>query len=414
MSNNKRFDLSDRLIHFFRPVDLTSGDSFSAPETWGPGEIVEDHIMSPMFLLRNSVRLGRIWATWSQRKGRRTIYGPYPAVCFTEMPLGAFVEAGIERQKKGQAMSPYGLVFPKPALFERGARPVIYGLSSSPYIPAGDDGGERLIPAESLPLNEQYRYVTYAPGKIDWTHEREWRWRSTEKQPESEYHVPVDHGLDIPGLDLNDPTLAGLGAIVKTDIQAERLIHDVLTVTDRFGRKESNYEFVISLERLHGVDDLRDPEQVEQAIRAAAFDLEPFFRQSKDERKSHLDNFRAASVEAAKTPTEPPNGEWGGCWLWLTDARHPMVRALVDEGLVAVNNDGRYLVEIDEFDPSLPLPDLENRTKRLAALLLERHGVSATYHSALGKFGPDDVPFYADPPFENQFHFNYGRDEDDF
>ena len=48
-------------------VDLFSEDSIIAPENWGPGEIVEDHIVSPMFLLRNAIRLGRIWATWSMR-----------------------------------------------------------------------------------------------------------------------------------------------------------------------------------------------------------------------------------------------------------------------------------------------------------------------------------------------------------
>ena len=201
---------------------------------------------------------------------------------------------------------------------------------------------------------------------------------------------------------------------MKTDEQAERLIHDVLTVADRSGRKASNFEFVISLERLKGVDDLRDPERVEEAVRAAAFDLEPFFSQSKGERASHLDNFRKAVAEAAKTPAAAPHREVGGCWLWLTDARHPMVRALVAEGLVIVNNDGRYLVEIDEFDPDLPLRDREGMTRRLGELLSERHGVSATYHSVLHKFDPDEVPHYSEPPLDDRFHFNYGDEEGDF
>ncbi|MGK7547694.1 DUF4427 domain-containing protein, partial [Salmonella enterica] len=35
--------------------------------------------------------------------------------------------------------------------------------------------GEGILEGTARPLIEQYRYVTYVPGKIDWTHEREWR-----------------------------------------------------------------------------------------------------------------------------------------------------------------------------------------------------------------------------------------------
>jgi hypothetical protein len=414
LSNNRRYDLSDRLIHFFRSVDLSSGNGFTAPESWGPGEIVGDDVVSPMFLLRNAVRLGRIWATWSKRGDRRTIYGPHPAVCFTEMPLAAFIEAGILRQQMGQAMSPYGLIFPKPPMYEIGARPVIYGLSSSPWIPAGEDGGERLIPVESLPLHEQYRYVTYAPGRVDWTHEREWRWVCTEEMPTNEFDVPMDDGMDIPGLDLNQPALAGLGAIVKTNEQAQRLIHDVLTIADRASRQTGNYEFVISLENLNDLGELRDPQHAEAAVREAAFDLSPFFQQSRSEHTRHLANYRRAVNDAVAFPVEAPAREIGGCWLWLTDARHPTVRALVNEGLAIVNREGRYLVEVDDFDADLPLAAREGMTRRLAKLLLDRHGVNATYHSVLGSYDPDGVPHYSDPPLDDRFHFNHGHEEDDF
>lgn len=434
MKNNKRFDISSRLIHFFRKVDVSSDNGISAPENWGPGEIVEDPIVSPMFLLRNAVRLGRIWATWSERGGRRTIFGPHPAVCFTEMPLAAFIEAGVDRQRRGQAMSPYGLMFSKAAMFRLRARPVIYGLSSSPRIPRGAGGGERVIPTAALPLDEQYRYVAYVPGRIDWTHEREWRWKCTEARPEkkldlaslvglglsdidleeaAQAKLPLD-GHEIPGLDLNNAPLVGLGAIVKTNEQAERLIHDVLTIADRAGDQGSNYEFVLSLERLKNIGQLRDPRQADEAVRAAAFDLDPFFSQKEDEVLNHLRDFHKAVQEATTAPAKTPYRETGGCWLWLTDARHPMVRALVKKGLVAVNRDGRYLVQIDEFNSGLPLGAREGMTRRLAELLSERHGVGATYHSVLGKNDPDEVPHYSDPPFSNCFHFNYGSEAGDF
>jgi hypothetical protein len=112
-SNNVRFDLSPFLIHFFRRVEFAEADVDFTPEVWGPGEIVEDDTVSPLFLLRNALRLQRLWATWSMRGGRRTVYGPNPAVCFTDMPIAAFIEAGRARAEKGEAMSPIALVLPK-------------------------------------------------------------------------------------------------------------------------------------------------------------------------------------------------------------------------------------------------------------------------------------------------------------
>src|SRR5579862_4500707 len=158
--NNARYDLSDRLIHFFRSVDSSRLDSPVMPEDWGPSSMENpDEPFSPFFLMRNAVRQGRLWATWSVRRRRRTIYGPDPAVCFTEMPIAAFVEAGLARAKRGEAMSPYGLVFPKTALFRLGARPVIYGLSGD--VNTGIDGaGARMIASTQLPPREQFRYVT--------------------------------------------------------------------------------------------------------------------------------------------------------------------------------------------------------------------------------------------------------------
>ncbi|MER8731110.1 hypothetical protein NKH28_14860 [Mesorhizobium sp. M1227] len=115
MNNNARYDLSDRLIHFSRPLDTQHPDTPTLPEHWGFSTVENfDEPLSPFFLLRNAVRQGRVWATWSVRSGRRTVYGPDPAVCFTEMPIAAFVEAGLARAAAGQAMSPYGLVLPNP------------------------------------------------------------------------------------------------------------------------------------------------------------------------------------------------------------------------------------------------------------------------------------------------------------
>jgi hypothetical protein len=88
-SNNIRFDLSPFLIHFFRKLDLEKADVSHCPEDWGPGAIVEDTTLSPIFLLGNAISVERLWATWSVHGQRWTVYGPHPAVYFTDMPITA-------------------------------------------------------------------------------------------------------------------------------------------------------------------------------------------------------------------------------------------------------------------------------------------------------------------------------------
>lgn len=145
MKSNIRFDLSDYLVHFFRDVDLEGANTILFPEHMGWQNIWEDTFLPAIFLLRASLRNGRLWATWSFRKGVRTIYGPHPAICFTEMPIAAFLEAGHDRRAKGQAMSPFALVFPKDTLHCIGARPVIYGLSVELVLPSGLGGRQRML-----------------------------------------------------------------------------------------------------------------------------------------------------------------------------------------------------------------------------------------------------------------------------
>lgn len=111
--NSIRFDLSDWLIHFFRDIDLEGNNSIVYVEHMGWGNIAEDVNWSALFMLRCAIRSGRLWATWSFRNNVRTIYGPDPAVCFTEMPIAAFLETGEKRHRRGEAMSPFALIFPK-------------------------------------------------------------------------------------------------------------------------------------------------------------------------------------------------------------------------------------------------------------------------------------------------------------
>ena len=45
---------------------------------------------------------------------------------------------------------------------------------------------------------------------------------------DEEMWLPSDQD-SIPGLELSKPNLSGMGAVVKTQVQAEKLIYDIIT-----------------------------------------------------------------------------------------------------------------------------------------------------------------------------------------
>lgn len=127
---------------------------------------------------------GFLHSGWSYRNDVPTVYGPKSAVCFTEMPLHAFLKYADDRGRKTGLISKHAIALRRDELFAAGGRQVIYGLSS-PHVES--DGCETgayqgrclSIKDTGLGLSEQYRYVATSleSGKyIDWTHEREWRW----------------------------------------------------------------------------------------------------------------------------------------------------------------------------------------------------------------------------------------------
>ena len=137
---------------------------------------------------------GFLHSGWSYRNGSPTIYGPRSAVCFTEMPLHAFLKYADDRGKKTGLISRYAIAVKRKELFKAGGRPVIYGLST-PHVESdgyetGVYQGRCLSIADTgLGLQEQYRYVATSLDSdrfIDWTHEREWRW----PLPEDSLHLP--------------------------------------------------------------------------------------------------------------------------------------------------------------------------------------------------------------------------------
>ena len=165
-----RHDMTEWLIHFTRKKEG----------------------LEPKEALRKILIEGTLIPGFSERNGRKTIYGPYPAVCFSEQPL-SFFKSTLEFRKNPDKMAGYGLLIHKQSIFKAGGLPVIYGIypNTNLELKMGNPGyaeNFRLINPEILPINQQYRYVAFNPRPvnelinynfIDWTHEREWRWKAS-------------------------------------------------------------------------------------------------------------------------------------------------------------------------------------------------------------------------------------------
>ena len=156
-----REDMTEWLIHFTRA---------------GGGTDARGVLLK--ILAEGALRPGR-----AVRGGRPTIYGPQPAVCFSEQPLGAFLTYVDARAGDRFGPSSYGVLVHKHDAYVEGALPVIYGLNGAEEMdldhPDYLAGARQLLP-ECVPLDEQHRYVAFAPNRdphpLDWSHEREWRW----------------------------------------------------------------------------------------------------------------------------------------------------------------------------------------------------------------------------------------------
>lgn len=160
----RRRDMTEWLIHFTRDsCDVSALEILRA--------ILIEGVLRPGFAARGN-------------PPKKTIYGPSPAVCFSEQPLAGFLQYLAARANSSE-MDGYGILIHKHDIYAAGGLPVIYGLGTVKELQPGHPSYDslcRLLDPSQIGLSEQYRYVAFAPNRtphpIDWSHEREWRWPS--------------------------------------------------------------------------------------------------------------------------------------------------------------------------------------------------------------------------------------------
>ena len=150
---------------------------------------LEPEVKRPLDVLLEILQDGHIRPTFApmrsryRRDLRPTIKGPDPAVCLTEQPLSAFVNA---KSVVGARYSGYGIAYHKVHLHLKWGRPVWYcterelGRRVRPGEPGWEEGKD--IFTGGIPPQVQYLWALYEPEEagssqypVDFTWQREWR-----------------------------------------------------------------------------------------------------------------------------------------------------------------------------------------------------------------------------------------------
>lgn len=312
----------------------------------------------PLPVLLKILEDGHIRAGWSFRNEKPTIYGPRAATCFTEMPLYALVE--YAKRRPDNAVGLYAIAILRSELYEAGGRPVIYGLSGrhlelppngrrtgNPFI---DNWPRKLVPACGIDEQEQYRYVSMnlaGNKRIDWGHEREWRWA-------------IEDNCSCPGLPVwlaAEPIqFSRVVIIVPTQDDADRVLDKVKELHDA-GSHNFDYAYnkaTLEATRVVAIDAaiaaagskaltmrLEDVpsssiQKFAQPITTPAFKIR-VEKALKEARK------RAKAAAAAA----PSDHLWGHVYLELYSPQSPLATALLEVGKASVIGGVGYW--IDDF-----------------------------------------------------------------
>ena len=188
------------------------------------------------------------------RPESRTIYGPDPAVCFSEQPLREFAEY-VRIRDDSRSVTGYGVAINKKDLFSEGGLPVVSGLEK-PYslekgAPDFVEAQRSLHPQLGLPWHEQYRFVNFNLHReppSDWTHEREWRWKK-------QTHIGID-GFPFAGSGASSTSLGMSKGRFAFVVESDKDIASVRswgldTVRAQIGRRRYGERYDLYLETLY-------------------------------------------------------------------------------------------------------------------------------------------------------------------
>lgn len=323
---------------------------------------------------------GIIKTGWSFRKGHATIYGPKSAVCFTEMPLYALIEYSKTRSYSGY-IAPYGIAFLKEELFTAGARPVIYGLSGNhseceqadPYFGIGF---RTLSKNCGIGLKEMYRYVytnIKLTKKVDWTHEREWRW------------ADLDDEFYFAGLPFyaenNRISFSKIIVFVQSNDEVLELMDHLQHLHHSESTNMGRAYYLNTIENTYvlAIDDLQ---RINKNISTIKFDDLPLHSIKKLEkiivRKEVLEKVRiaidkASEIYYAETDKRfKENGDRGPCGWANIETYEPnseITQALIDLNVASSFGKGYYVVRLSKSYPCQSI-DIDEPGKILAAKFL--------------------------------------------
>jgi len=403
-----RHDHTDWLIHFVRdrtphhdpPEGIENELDFHAG-----GEIELD--AEAFHVLKTILRLGGLIPGRSYRSGKTTLYGGTPVVCATEMPIYSFAKYVQARGQAGRA-SCYGIAFLKHEFHSAGARPVIYGLSRDDVIYTQNTVISRVLDESILPLDEQYRYVPYNPSGetwIDWSHEREWRWKVQNSKNDYVWCEDSSGVTDgVPGLPLFRGTTEGasftqLRIIVWSKREAEE-VQELLTGYYFAGFNDydtpfcrhviRNSSIVILEEVVNAVDQQRNLSaqtieglEKEQLLHSVL--VHPLPENAEAKANSAIAAAKAAGKRAAEEWMEQSGATGGYCGFAHAvthDVTDPMVQYFLSNELAAGPFDGTVHFKIKGDWPISQSMDYNEYVWRAVSNALESElGVKVYMHS---------------------------------
>lgn len=413
MAHRTDVEQSNRVVHYFRDVDLTSGSKPDfIPESFSHNCWAEDR-WPGRFLLRVAIRFHHIWATFGVRNGHATIQGSQPAVCFSGFSVADLIAVRDGMAAATSAVTQYAVTFPASSAERAGARQVVKGGNLRAILQANH-------PSEPVSQDElwqnEYRYVD---GQLDifgnQTTQLEWRWPYTRNYRRAIEKIERDGHLGdkLPGLDLTQKKWSQIGVVVATEADALRLQYDILTLIDQQIVSVDHFDHLLVCERMPAeLDGLTDAGRT-AALTAACFDFKSCLVVSDEAAAFAAADFtaRVSALEASSLKKETL--ERGGCWVYFEDNAHPYVRALLKAGRVVVNKSGRYLGTLDELGRGRDLGERQQIVKVLCQQLEREHGVACSYFSVRDSWLPDDLPSYCGHPWSGFYRITDEPDEPD-